>query len=121
MHYYCTRVLVDIKKNSEKKTEVRNSAYCPLPCFQVLWALHRSGMLDIILYITSSANEQAYYMHILEIMNYMLKEQKASELAHADLQRSQTEKIRDEAELLALRHRETNEKQQKVKKYAGTR
>lgn len=89
--------------------------------FQVLWALHQSGMLDIILYITSSPNEQAYYMHILEILSFMLREQKASELASAALQRSQIEKVRDEAELLAIRHRESNQKQKKVKMYSGTR
>lgn len=89
--------------------------------FQVLWALHQSGMLDIILYVTSSSNEQAYYMHILEILSFMLREQKASELASAALQRSQTEKVRDEAELLAIRHRESNQKQDKVRKYAGAR
>ncbi|KAJ8921929.1 hypothetical protein NQ315_008563 [Exocentrus adspersus] len=88
---------------------------------QVLWALHQSGMLDIILYISSSPNEKAYYMHVLEIMSFMLREQKASELATAALQRSQTEKLMDEAELLAIRHRESNQKQKKVKMFAGTR
>ncbi|XP_050308820.1 protein timeless homolog [Anthonomus grandis grandis] len=88
---------------------------------QVLWAFHQSGMLDIILYITSSQNESAYYLHILEILSYMLREQKASDLAHAALQRSQTEKVRDEAELLAIRHKEINEKQKKSKAYSGTR
>jgi timeless len=88
---------------------------------QVLWALHQSGMLDIILYITSSTNEKAYYMHTLEILSFMLREQRASELARAALQRSETEKIRDEAELLAIRHRETNQKQQKIKMYNGAR
>lgn len=87
----------------------------------MLWALHQSGMLDIILYITSSTNEKAYYMHTLEILSFMLREQRASELARAALQRSETEKIRDEAELLAIRHRETNQKQQKIKMYNGAR
>ncbi|XP_015840765.1 protein timeless homolog isoform X2 [Tribolium castaneum] len=86
---------------------------------QVLWALHQSGMLDIILFITSSTNEKAYYMHTLEILSFMLREQKAAELARAALQRSETEKMRDEAELLAIRHRETNQKQQKIKLYNG--
>lgn len=89
--------------------------------WKVLWALHQSGMLDIILYISSSANENAYYLHILEILSFMLREQNASELAHAALQRSQTEKIRDEAELLAIRHKEINDKQKKAKAYTGTR
>ncbi|KAF7285717.1 hypothetical protein GWI33_010138 [Rhynchophorus ferrugineus] len=88
---------------------------------QVLWALHQSGMLDIILYITSSSTESAYYLHILEILSFMLREQKASELAHAALQRSQTEKVRDEAELLAIRHREINDRQKKAKVFSGTR
>ncbi|EEZ99220.1 protein timeless homolog isoform X1 [Tribolium castaneum] len=88
---------------------------------QVLWALHQSGMLDIILFITSSTNEKAYYMHTLEILSFMLREQKAAELARAALQRSETEKMRDEAELLAIRHRETNQKQQKIKLYNGAR
>ncbi|KAJ3665888.1 hypothetical protein Zmor_001353 [Zophobas morio] len=88
---------------------------------QVLWALHQSGMLDIILYITSSTNEKACYMHTLEILSFMLREQRASELARAALQRSETEKMRDEAELLAIRHRETNQRQQKVKMYNGAR
>lgn len=60
-------------------------------------------------------------MHILEILSFMLREQNPTELASAALQRSQTEKIRDEAELLAIRHKETNQKQQKMKKYAGAR
>lgn len=88
---------------------------------KVLWALHQSGMLDIILYISSSASEQTYYMHVLEILSYMLREQTASELAQAALQRTQTEKLRDEAELLAIRHRESNQRQQKVRMYNGVR
>ncbi|XP_065170446.1 protein timeless homolog isoform X2 [Atheta coriaria] len=87
---------------------------------QVLWALHQSGMLDIILYV-SSANEKAYYMHIIEIMCYMLREQNAKELASAALQRSQNEKMRDEAELLAIRHKETNKRQQKARDFSGSR
>lgn len=78
-------------------------------------------MLDIILFISSSATEKAYYMHVLEIISFMLREQNASELATAALQRSETEKMRDEAELLAIKHRETNQKQQKIKMYNGAR
>lgn len=88
---------------------------------QVLWALHQSGMLDIILYVTSSSSESAYYLHILEILSFMLREQRAGDLAGAALQRSQTEKVRDEAELLAIRHRETSERQKKSKMFSGTR
>uniref|UniRef100_A0AAR5P976 Timeless N-terminal domain-containing protein n=1 Tax=Dendroctonus ponderosae TaxID=77166 RepID=A0AAR5P976_DENPD len=88
---------------------------------QVLWALHQSGILDIILYITSSASENAYYLHILEILSFMLREQNASELAQAALQRSQKEKLRDEAELLAIRNKEINARKKKSKVFSGTR
>lgn len=88
---------------------------------KVLWSLHQSGMLDIILYISSSTMEQAYYMHTLEILSFMLREQSATELASAALQRSQTEKLRDEAELLAIRYRESGQRQHKMKMFNGTR
>ncbi|XP_060524214.1 protein timeless homolog isoform X2 [Cylas formicarius] len=88
---------------------------------QVLWAIHQSGMLDIILYVTSSSVEHMYYFHILEILSFMMREQRPSDLASAALQRSQVEKVRDEAELLAIRHRETRDKQKKAKMFAGAR
>lgn len=71
--------------------------------------------------MSSATNEKAYYMHILEILSHLLREQTASGLAHAALQRSETEKIRDEAELLAIRHRETMQKHQKIKMFNGSR
>lgn len=51
----------------------------------------------------------------------MLREQQPHELANAALERSQSEKIRDEAELLNIRNLEHNKKQSKMKMYAGTR
>ncbi|CAG9855567.1 unnamed protein product [Phyllotreta striolata] len=88
---------------------------------QVLWALHHSGLLDIILYITTNPIEQTYYMYILEIMFFMLRNQRPQDLAQAALERSQTEKIRDEAELVNLKNVEQVRKQYKMKKYAGAR
>uniref|UniRef100_A0A1Y1K941 Timeless N-terminal domain-containing protein n=1 Tax=Photinus pyralis TaxID=7054 RepID=A0A1Y1K941_PHOPY len=88
---------------------------------QVLWSLHQSGMLDIILFIASSTSEQAYYMHIVEILSFMLREQSATSLATTELQRSQSEKMREEAELLLMRHHENNKKQEKIRKFAGAR
>lgn len=78
-------------------------------------------MLDLLLYISSAATEEAYYMHILEILSFMFKEQSAYELGNAALQRSEMEKLRDEAELLAIRHRETREKRDKIKMYNSVR
>nr|CAD7457158.1 unnamed protein product [Timema tahoe] len=88
---------------------------------QILWALHQSGMVDIFLYISSMENEHQYYMHILEIVSLMLREQNPVELASAALQRSSLEKQRDESELLAIRLEETQERFTKVRKYAGAR
>nr|CAD7580143.1 unnamed protein product [Timema californicum] len=90
-------------------------------CLQILWALHQSGMVDIFLYISSMENEHQYYMHILEIVSLMLREQSPVELASAALQRSSLEKQRDESELLAIRLEETQERFTKVRKYAGAR
>lgn len=78
-------------------------------------------MLDIIVYISSSTAETAYYMHVLEVMSFMFREQSAAELAQAAPQRSHVEKVRDEAALMAIRHRETAQKQQKMKMYNGSR
>ncbi|CAK1545835.1 unnamed protein product [Leptosia nina] len=87
---------------------------------QVLWALNQSGILDILLYM-SSENEKQYFMHILEIITHLLREQNPSGLADAALQRSVDEKLRDEQELLTLRMSETKERVNKVRQYSSTR
>ncbi|XP_013190355.1 protein timeless homolog isoform X2 [Amyelois transitella] len=87
---------------------------------QVLWALNQSGILDIILYM-SSENEKQYFMHILEIISHLLREQNPSSLADAALQRCVDEKIRDEQELLSLRTLENKERLNKVKQFSATR
>ncbi|KAK8723590.1 hypothetical protein OTU49_011453 [Cherax quadricarinatus] len=88
---------------------------------QVLWALHLAGFEDLLLYIASSENEQELCMHVLEIISLMLREQDASRLALAGLQRSQSEKEKDEQELLQMRQREAIKKQQQRRKYYGAR
>ncbi|XP_013165122.1 PREDICTED: protein timeless homolog isoform X1 [Papilio xuthus] len=87
---------------------------------QVLWALNQSGILDIILYM-SSENEKQYFMHILEIISHLLREQNPTSLASAALQRSMDEKVRDEQELLTIRMTETKERQNKIRQFSGTR
>lgn len=54
-------------------------------------------------------------------MSLMLREQSASQLAASGLQRSTIEKEKDEANFVALRQKELQEKIKKVKKYAGSR
>lgn len=88
--------------------------------FKVLWALNQSGILDIILYM-SSENEKQYFMHILEIISHLLREQNPTSLANAALQRSMDEKLRDEQELLTIRTSETRERQNKIRQYSATR
>ncbi|CAH2229665.1 jg20407 [Pararge aegeria aegeria] len=87
---------------------------------QVLWALNQAGILDIILYM-SSENEKQYFMHILEIISHLLREQNPTSLADAALQRSVDEKLRDDQELLMIRMSENKERLNKVKQYSATR
>ncbi|XP_047528915.1 protein timeless homolog [Vanessa atalanta] len=87
---------------------------------QVLWALNQAGILDIILYM-SSENEKQYFMHIIEIISHLLREQNPTSLADAALQRSVDEKLRDDQELLTMRMAETKERMNKVKMYSSTR
>ena len=42
---------------------------------QVLWVLHKSGMEDLLLYMSSSDDETMYCLHVLEIVSLMFKEQ----------------------------------------------
>lgn len=42
---------------------------------QVLWALHQSGIIDLVLYIIGSADENQYHLHALEIVCLMYREQ----------------------------------------------
>lgn len=51
----------------------------------------------------------------------MLRDQNAEVLASASVQRSIVEKQRDEQELMALRKKEIEEKQKKMKKYIAAR
>ena len=42
---------------------------------QILWVLHKSGMEDLLLYISSSADEAQYCLHVVEIISLMFREQ----------------------------------------------
>ncbi|XP_011305481.1 protein timeless homolog [Fopius arisanus] len=88
---------------------------------ELLFALHSSGIVDLLLFIASNSSEQQYHMQILEIIALMLREQNAAKLASVGLQRSAAEKEREEAQLLAIRRREITEKLEKMKKYSGSR
>lgn len=83
--------------------------------------MHQSGILDILLYISSSQSEQTYQLHVLEILSHLLKEQNPTELGKTELNRNHAEKVKDEAEMLAIRHKEAIKRQQKAKMYSGAR
>ncbi|XP_065210655.1 protein timeless homolog [Planococcus citri] len=88
---------------------------------QVLWALHEGEMINLILYIAASENEQQYYFHVLEIISLMLRDQNAETLASSSLQRSDEEKQRDLQELMAVRKKEVEDRQKKMKKHIAAR
>ncbi|EDV41642.2 uncharacterized protein Dana_GF17582, isoform B [Drosophila ananassae] len=80
---------------------------------QVIWALHQTGMLDLVLFIISSPDEEQFHLHGLEILCLLYREQSAESLADASLQRSVSEKQRDQQELMAARRRERARRQAK--------
>ncbi|XP_043250203.1 protein timeless homolog, partial [Colletes gigas] len=88
---------------------------------QVLFALNASGIVDLLLFIASNTSEQNYHLQVVEIISLMLRDQSASLLATSGLQRSTTEKERDEAVLLAARQKERQQKMDRIRKYAGVR
>ncbi|XP_033149795.1 protein timeless homolog [Drosophila busckii] len=78
---------------------------------QVIWALHQTGMLDLVLFIVSSPDEEQFHLHALEIICLLYREQTSESLADASLKRSLSEKQRDQQELLAARRREQARRQ----------
>ena len=45
---------------------------------QVIWALHQSGILDLVLFIISSPDENQFHLHCLEIVCLLYREQVSS-------------------------------------------
>ncbi|XP_055901939.1 protein timeless homolog [Eupeodes corollae] len=97
------RNVLQIPANPEAECRADNDASLH---DQVIWALHQSGILDLVLYVISSPDENQYHLHGLEILCLLFREQTAESLADASLQRSASEKQRDEQELIAARRRE---------------
>jgi len=42
---------------------------------QVIWALHQTGMLDLVLFVISSPDEEQFHLHGLEIVCLLFREQ----------------------------------------------
>lgn len=88
---------------------------------QVLWSLRKSGLVDIILYMVSSEQEESYYMYLLEILSLMLREHRPADLANVAITRSQSEKTQDEAEFLAVRRQEMDRKNERIRSFTSAR
>lgn len=97
------RNVLQVPANTEVECRADNDASIH---DQVIWALQQSGVLDLILFIASSSDENQYHLHALEILSLLFREQTAESLADASMQRSNSEKHKDEQELIAARKRE---------------
>lgn len=42
---------------------------------QLLWAIHLSGLDDLLLFLASSPTEQQWSLHVLEIISLMFRDQ----------------------------------------------
>nr|XP_058163942.1 protein timeless homolog isoform X2 [Dasypus novemcinctus] len=77
---------------------------------QLLWAIHLSGLDDLLLFLASSPAEQQWSLHVLEIISLMFRDQNPEQLAGVGQGRLAHERSTDVAELEALRQRELAEK-----------
>ncbi|KPP74065.1 protein timeless-like, partial [Scleropages formosus] len=77
---------------------------------RLLWAIHMSGMDDLLKFLASAPSEQQWSMHVLEIISLMFREQMPELLVSAGQARSAQEKQKDIQELEALRQKEQAER-----------
>ncbi|XP_070266079.1 protein timeless homolog [Myotis yumanensis] len=77
---------------------------------QLLWAIHLSGLDDLLLFLASSPTEQQWSLHVLEIISLMFRDQNPEQLAGVGQGRLAQERSTDVAELEVLRQREMAEK-----------
>ncbi|XP_070596659.1 protein timeless homolog [Erythrolamprus reginae] len=81
---------------------------------RVLWAMHISGMDDLLKFLASSPSEQQWSLHVLEIISLMFRDQNPELLAATGQTRSAKEQSVDVAELEVLRQKEQAEKKTRV-------
>ncbi|NXM03068.1 TIM protein, partial [Tyrannus savana] len=77
---------------------------------RVLWALHVSGMDDLLKFLASAQVEQQWALHVLEIISLMFRDQNPEELAVLGQGPAGAEHGEDTRELETLRQRELAEK-----------
>ncbi|XP_067170063.1 protein timeless homolog [Apteryx mantelli] len=81
---------------------------------RVLWALHISGMDDLLKFLASSQTEQQWALHVLEIISLMFRDQNPEQLAAVGQGRSAAERGEDTRELETLRQRELAERKSRA-------
>ncbi|XP_045685429.1 protein timeless homolog isoform X1 [Phyllostomus hastatus] len=81
---------------------------------QLLWAIHLSGLDDLLLFLASSPTEQQWSLHVLEIISLMFRDQNPEQLARVGQGRLAQERSTDVAELELLRQREMAEKKSRA-------
>ncbi|XP_033927438.1 protein timeless homolog isoform X1 [Melopsittacus undulatus] len=77
---------------------------------RVLWALHISGMDDLLKFLASAQTEQQWALHVLEIISLMFRDQSPEDLAVLGQGQAGAEHREDTQELQSLRQRELAEK-----------
>ncbi|KAJ7999282.1 hypothetical protein DPEC_G00213810 [Dallia pectoralis] len=81
---------------------------------RLLWAIHMSGLDDLIKFLASAQSEQQWCMHVLEVISLMFRDQTSELLVSAGQTRSAQEKQRDAQELETLRQKEQAEKRSRT-------
>uniref|UniRef100_A0A9J7XYG1 Timeless circadian clock n=1 Tax=Cyprinus carpio carpio TaxID=630221 RepID=A0A9J7XYG1_CYPCA len=81
---------------------------------KLLWAIHMSGLDDLLKFLACAQSEQQWSFHILEIISLMFRDQTSELLVNAGQMRSAQEKQKDMQELELLRQKELAEKRSRT-------
>uniref|UniRef100_A0A671N5S9 Timeless circadian clock n=1 Tax=Sinocyclocheilus anshuiensis TaxID=1608454 RepID=A0A671N5S9_9TELE len=81
---------------------------------KLLWAIHMSGLDDLLKFLACAPSEQQWSFHILEIISLMFRDQTSELLVNAGQMRSAQEKQKDMQELELLRQKELAEKRSRT-------
>ncbi|XP_058065592.1 protein timeless homolog [Anopheles bellator] len=104
-----TRNVLQVPTNVEREQQLDDDASLH---DRLLWSLHQTCTIDTVLYVLGSPLEQQYFMHSLEIMSLVYREQQPAALADATLQRRTAEKKEDEMKLIQALHPATERTKQ---------
>uniref|UniRef100_A0A7M4EDH4 Timeless circadian regulator n=1 Tax=Crocodylus porosus TaxID=8502 RepID=A0A7M4EDH4_CROPO len=87
---------------------------------RVLWAVHLSGMDDLLQFLACATSEAQWALHVLEVIALMLRDQTPEQLAATGQPRIAAQQDEDARELEALRQREMVERRSRLRQ-RGTR